>query len=454
MNALTKQPPAYLTTTESEEGILGGLLVAPDQFEIASEIVIAEEFSDPWLGRMFILFGKLYFDGMRAADSGRIMQEFMRAGFPPGYGDATHLFRLTQIATTSFSMPWHCAKVRDGAVLRRIASLASAAAEKVSEVNADPALILEWLGAATNGLASRGQNTGIRVFEDTARDLVAELRAGMAGQQRSTVFTGLPTFDQTSGGFSPGELILLAARTACGKTTMAMQIAAHNAKSQRSTLYVSLEMSDRELVQRILCGATETNSVTIRSGEYTDNDVDNLERAGESYAGMPFFIWSPARATVERILAAARTIKQSRGLELLVVDYLTLVAGSKKKQRYEEIGDIAKGLRAIGKELNVPVIALCQLGREAEDGPPKLRHLRESGDLEQDADIVLFLSPENSENRDRTAFVTAKHRNGPQGKIMLDWDKQRCRFDDSYSRPVEKRTNHTPEFDRYNEGSF
>lgn len=414
-------------TATHERAIIGSLVAFEISAEVASDLVLPEEFEDVYLGRMFLLVQRLRFEGLREGDDVRLITELVNAGLPDDYAGPAALGKFINEACSPQSLPYHAAKVAAGAAVRRVLKLISEAIDKTRDLDVVPADLCEWLAEAAAKLCRReSRGGGVTTFSEVGTELISQLRSQLTGTPQRAIFTGLPVLDDRIGGMAPGELVLLAARPAMGKTTLAMQMAAHNAQNDRDVLYLSLEMSGKELVQRMLCGYCEISSVRIRSGHYSESDVNNMEAALENYNAAPFHIYAPPRATVEHFAAAARSVAARKPLSLIVVDYLTLLSSAQRKNRYQEIGDIAKGLRQLGKELNAPVLALCQLNRDADDGAPKLRHLRESGDLEQDADIVMFIHKE----KDDTQLIVAKHRNGPPGVIRVLWYPKSSRFAD------------------------
>ena len=236
----------------------------------------------------------------------------------------------------------------------------------------------------------------------------------------------------------PGELGILAARPAMGKTALAMQKALHNARQGRRVLFVSLEMRNRELARRLLCQEAELDSRLLRGRRVDAAARARLQAAHEELAGLPIRLWDPASATLAEIRGVARHMRATGGLYLLIVDYLGLIkpsADSKRLQRHEQVQQTSAGLKELAKELCIPVLALCQLNREADGEEPRLSHLRESGAIEQDADMVLLLHhPEREQSKSgnqkkRIAYlIIGKHRHGETGRIKLQWHPSETRF--------------------------
>lgn len=229
----------------------------------------------------------------------------------------------------------------------------------------------------------------------------------------------------------PGEMIVLAARPGCGKTSLAWQICKHNAFRGRNVLFVSLEMRSNELVARTAAGATTVPSSTIRSGNVSADQMSNIESALDELADYPLSIADPATATMEKIKALSRLEKSRRGLQLLVIDYLGLIRHENTKLRkFESMTEISADVKRLAKEIEVPILALCQLNRESDGAEPKLSHLRDSGSIEQDADSVMFLHPED-DKKENFFLIVAKNRHGDTGKVEVQFDAQRTMFTDS-----------------------
>ena len=269
--------------------------------------------------------------------------------------------------------------------------------------------------------------------------------------------TGLNKFDEMTGGLHHGELIILAARPSMGKTALAMNIGEHVSINQKQpVLFVSLEMSGIELADRMLCSLARVNGHRVRNGTISSDDRDKLIQTANDIRGTAVRRRCASR-TVSEIAAAARRIKRREdALGLIVIDYLQLIEPDNSRDpRQEQVAKIARRLKGLARELEVPLLCLSQLNRQAEDSKdhrPKLSHLRESGAIEQDADVVMFVHREEYYHRgdDRAQFagqaevIIAKQRNGPIGDVELTWEADFTRFSD---RAAERHS----EFDDYAE---
>jgi replicative DNA helicase len=269
---------------------------------------------------------------------------------------------------------------------------------------------------------------------------------------------GFRELDAKTAGLHQGELVILAARPSMGKTALAMNIAENVAHQQNvPVLFVSLEMSSLELADRLLCSVARVNGHRLRNGTVSQEDRLRLVDTAEMLSRAPLFVDDSPSRTVTEIAAAARRIKRRHnGLGLLIIDYLQLIEPDNPKDpRQEQVAKIARRLKGMAREMKVPVMCLAQLNRQAEvskDNIPRLSHLRESGAIEQDADVVLFVHREEyysrGEDREQVAgqaqLIVAKQRNGPVGEIPLEWLRDFTRFQD----PVPERLK---DFDHFNE---
>jgi len=275
----------------------------------------------------------------------------------------------------------------------------------------------------------------------TARDAAAEAMTRIYQIRRTGksvgVMTGLPAFDERMGGLFQGELIVLAARTSVGKTSLACQIAEHNAAKGRPVYLVSLEMSKAELATRMLCGTANVDSRQVRRAVVTDAEVNRLADASQPWTDWPMWIHDRAGITVPEIARWARRYRKD-GLALVVVDYLQLLTPSDTRiKRHEQVGQMTRQLKTIARELEVPLLCLAQLNREADDDTtePRLSQFRESGSIEQDCDAALMLwrkvnkDGSDADGDNVVRLLTKKNRNGPTGFVFLNWHPARTRFD-------------------------
>jgi replicative DNA helicase len=252
------------------------------------------------------------------------------------------------------------------------------------------------------------------------------------------VFTGLVVFDEYWGGFCGGDLIVLAARTSIGKTALALGIAEHNAQNGRPVLFITLEMRDSELIDRTLSRLTGCSLAKLRNGQFgesnefrlTAEDFERLNQAADSLEDVGLFVHDRPSIKTSEIRAAAKLTQARHGLSLLVVDMVNLVKpDDPKRDRHEQLGQITRDLKALAKELNVPILLLAQINREAEksSGEPSLIHLKESGSLEENADMVMLLHRADRMTTEGKLIV-AKNRHGQVNKMDLEFVGDEIQF--------------------------
>ena len=420
-DALGGLPPP--SDPDSETALLAAVILDPTNMGKVVDLVSADDFGDPDFGAMFEGLRTLHDAGLPIGDPKVFLPELQRANVPV---DAALVYRLIQEGTPA-NARYYAKQIRRCEMLRRHYRIGWDLLERTTATDADPADIGQWLESR---LATIGQRVADppRQLDEVAGEIIADLRDRDSAAPRG-IMTGLIRHDETTGGWQPGELVILAARPGVGKTALALQVAMHNAMRHRPVLFVSLEMRDRELVTRVLCGRSRVDSRLLRAGDVTPSDLQDLERASTEVDGVPLRIWAPPTATLPLIRAVAKRERVASGLALLAVDYIGLVQpDDRTRPRHEQVAAVSAGLKRLAKELVVPVLALCQLNREADRTEPRLAHLRESGAIEQDADLITFLHRPDSDAR--TTLIVAKHRHGETGKMELAWLPEETRFDD------------------------
>jgi replicative DNA helicase len=271
---------------------------------------------------------------------------------------------------------------------------------------------------------------------DVAQSTLAHILNRTSGADRP--HTGFRTLDEILGGFNDSDVILLAARPSVGKTALAVDIGDNVARAGYPVGMFSLEMSAQQLVMRMVAKHTKISSHRMNLGIITDSELRSIEGFLEEYKKLPFFIDDTGGIHINELKAKARKLKFEANIGLLIIDYLQLITVSKKDSgtREQEVGSISRALKALAKELNIPILCLSQLSRAIEardDKTPRLSDLRESGSLEQDSDIVMFIHSEGAQDGERKIFV-AKHRNGPLGETLLDFESSFSRFKEKDSQ--------------------
>ena len=391
--AAGRVPPHNL---EAEESVLGAMLLSRDAIAAALECCTAEDFYKPAHAHVFAAITSLYTRG-EPADPVTVAEELRRAGLAEAVGDPALLVSL-QVNTPSTANAAHYARiVEELALLRRLVAVAGEIADLGYSVPEDVEQAVDRAETLVFEVAQR------RVVDTLSplRDLLAQSLDHLEHlYEREETITGVPTgyadLDERLAGLQPSNLVVVGARPAMGKTSFALGIVSHAAMAAtKPVLLFSLEMSHLELTQRLLCSEARVDATRMRNGRLLDSDWPKISDAIGRLGDAPIFIDDNPNVTVMDIRAKARRLMARQGLGLVVIDYLQLMTGrTRAENRQVEVSEISRGLKILARELNVPVIALSQLSRNLEmrqDKRPVLADLRESGSIEQDADVVLFI---------------------------------------------------------------
>jgi replicative DNA helicase len=415
---------------EAEESLLGAMLLSREAIASGAEICNSADFYRPAHGHIFDAILSLYAQAS-PADPVTVAEELSRNGLLEMIGGSSALVSL-QAGTPTITNAAHYARiVEEHSLLRRLISVAG----EISEIGYS-------LPEDITSAVDRAEAMMFDVAQRRTADTMMPLRE-LLGQnldrlemlyERGESITGVPSgyfdLDEQLNGLQPNALYIVGARPAMGKSAFALGMAAHAALEQkRPVLFFSLEMSHLELTQRLLCADAKVDSLRMRNGKLQADDWPKITNAVARLADAPIYIDDNPRLTIMEIRGKARRLKAKAGdLGLIVIDYLQLMNGSSKAEnRQVEIAEISRGLKILARELEVPVVALSQLSRTLEsraDKRPMLSDLRESGSLEQDADVVMFLYRDevyNSDSPDRgtAEIIVAKHRSGPVGTTRL-----------------------------------
>ncbi len=436
LNGLERLPPHNL---EAEQSVLGSLLIDRDAIIKVASFVKPEDFYQPGNGAIYRAILDLY-NRREPTDFITLSDELTRREKLDQVGGVAYLTALLNAVPTAVHVEYYGRIVERTATLRR---LIDAGTEIVGIGYRDGVETEDALDAAERAIFEVSQKRQTKDFVSIAEvldkffdqiDYLQQHRGDVVG-----VPTGYADMDQLTGGLQRSDLIILAARPSMGKTSLALGMAYGSAVSHGKTVGIfSLEMSAEQLVQRLLSMETGVDSHRLRLGQIDDGEWDRISRAFGRLAEAKIYIDDQAGAGVMDVRSKARRLQAEHGLDLVVVDYLQLMSGRRSENRVQEISEISRGLKGLARELNVPVIALSQLSRAVEsraDHRPMLSDLRESGSIEQDADIVMFIYreekyEEDTEKKGIAEIIVAKHRNGPVGSINLRFFDRTARFAD------------------------
>ncbi|HXW78339.1 MAG TPA: replicative DNA helicase [Acidimicrobiales bacterium] len=432
---LERVPPHDLS---AEESLLGAMLLSRDAIASAVERCRTEDFYRPAHGHIFEAICSLYAQG-EPADPVTVADELNRADLLDAAGGAGNLIAVQANTPAIANAARYARIVEEHALLRRLISVAGEIAEMGYSLPEDVTAAMDRAEAMVFDVVEHRVTDSLKPLREL---LAVSLDHLEALYNRGDTITGLPTgyadLDERLSGLQPSSLVIVGARPSMGKTSFALGLAAH-AAVERSlpVLLFSLEMSHLELTQRLLCSEARVDSSRMRNGKLHESDWPKIVQAIGKLGEAPLFIDDNANLTVMEIRAKARRLKSREGLGLIVVDYLQLMSGhGPAENRQVEVSEISRGLKILARELGVPVVALSQLSRSLEtrsDKRPVLADLRESGSLEQDADVVLFIYRDevyNKESADKgtAEIIIAKHRNGPTGMTQLAFLDHYTRF--------------------------
>ncbi len=425
----------------AEQSALGGMLLSKDAVADVMETVNADDFYIPKHEVVFRAVHDLYARG-EPTDVIAVTDELTKTGSVQRAGGAEYLHTLTGIVPTAANAGYYASIVAEKAVLRRlveagtrIVQMGYASEGEVTDlVNHAQAEIYN----VTGGNEAEDFVALVDVLEDTVNEI--EVNGGRDGEMAG-VPTGFRELDDVTNGLHPGQLIIIAARPGLGKSTLALDFARHAAVSAREpAIFFSLEMGRNEIATRLLAAETSIPMNTLRRGDLDQRDWDRIAIArSRVIADAPLYIDDSPNMTLVEIRAKCRRLSQRSGLKLIVIDYLQLMTSGKKvESRQQEVSEFSRALKLLAKELQVPVVALSQLNRNSEqrsDKRPALADLRESGSLEQDADMVILLHRDDAFERDapptgEADLIIAKHRNGPTKTIKVAFSGMHSRFSD------------------------
>ena len=436
---IDRVPPQNI---EAEQAVLGAMMIDKEAISKATEILRENDFYRQDHRAVYQVIVDL-FSKNQAVDMVTVTEALKREGKLEDVGGIQFITYLANAVPTAANISYHAKIVEEKSLLRQLISVSTQIAGAGYEGTEDVNSLLDNAERMILGVSERKISRDFAPIKEvvmSAVDRIDELynkKGGITG-----IATGFIDFDHLTSGLQPSDLILIAARPSMGKTALVLNMAQHVAiREKKAVAFFSLEMSKEQLVQRMLCSEASIDSSRLRIGELEDNDWEKLIWAADSLSRAEIFIDDTPGITVMEMRAKARRLKVEHNLQLIVIDYLQLMQGSGKKSgenRQQELSDISRSLKALARELNVPVIALSQLSRGPESRTnrrPMLSDLRESGSLEQDADLVAFLyrddyyNPE-SEKKNITELLIAKNRNGPTETVELYFHKNFTRFTD------------------------
>ena len=432
---------------EAEQSVLGAMLIDKEAIAKATEILSAEDFYREAHRVIFSAMLEIY-NKNEAVDMITVTDILRRDNKLEDVGGIAYITSLANVVLTAANVKYHAEIVAEKSVLRQLVKVSTEIAAMGYEANDEVGVLLDTAESRILEISNRKKRADFTPISAVLMDSVQNIekllnnKGGLTG-----IPTGFNDLDKLTSGLHPSDFIILAARPSMGKTALALNIVQNVALrahkrvggDPRSVAFFSLEMSKEQLVNRMLCAEANIDSQRLRIGEMKEDDWTHLWDACDVMSKAKIYIDDTAGITVMDMRSRARRLKAEHGLDLIVVDYLQLMQGSGKRNtsgdRQQEVSEISRSLKALARELDVPVLALSQLSRGVEARQvkrPMLSDLRESGSLEQDADIVAFLYREDYYNpeteKKHTELIIAKHRNGPVDTVNLFFHKQFTKF--------------------------
>lgn len=433
---IDKLPPQNI---EAEQSILGAILIDNEALTKALEVIDPDDFYKQSHRKIFQAMIEL-FERSEPIDLITLTNNMKKQDELDTVGGVSYLSSLVNMVPTAANIKYHSKIVREKGLLRNLLRSATEIASRVYEDNLEAEELVDYAERSIFDISDKKIKASFVTLKEVIKgsfEMIEHLY-----DNKETV-TGIPSgfkdLDNLTTGFQKGDLIVVGGRPSMGKTAFALNVAQYvGLESKEPVAIFSLEMAKEQLAFRMLCSEAMVNSSSIRKGFIQKGDWHKLTAAASRLTGAPIFIDDSSGITVLELRAKARRLKMEHGLSLVIVDYLQLMRSKGSFERREqEISDISRSLKALAKELSVPVIAVSQLNRSVEQRRPPtpiLADLRESGAIEQDADVILFLyrdevyNKDNSANKGEAEVIIAKQRNGPTGLVKLTFDSSCTRF--------------------------
>ncbi|WP_024865443.1 replicative DNA helicase [Butyrivibrio sp. FCS014] len=425
---------------EAEQSVVGAMLIDRDAIEVASEIINSGDFYNKQLGTLFETMVELNKEGS-AVDVVTLQNRLREKNVPPQVSSAEFIASLVQAVPTSANVKYYANIVSDKSTLRKLIHFGE---DTINSCYTEADDVTAIIDGVEKGIYQINRRKNLNDFVPIDEVVMNALnRIEQASRMKGNVTglsSGFTDLDYKTAGFHNSDLVLIAARPAMGKTAFVLNIAEYMAfRSNKCVAIFSLEMSKEQLVNRLLSMESHVDSQHIRTGNMTEMDWENLIESAGVVGRSRLIIDDTPGITIQELRSKCRKYKMEHGLDIIMIDYLQLMSGSGGKSsesRQQEISEISRSLKALARELDVPVIALSQLSRAVESRPdhrPMLSDLRESGAIEQDADMVMFIYRDDYYNKDTekkgiSEIIIAKQRSGPIGTVELVWLPEYTKF--------------------------
>lgn len=425
---------------EAEQSVIGSMLMDKDAIAAAAELLTGEDFYQKQYAIMFDAIIEL-FGRDKPVDLVTLQDKLVRDNAPPEMQSLEFIKDILNTVPTSANVKSYAEIVRDKAVLRRLIRSSEGIIQKCYDQTEETEDILEETEKTVFDILKKKGAHDFVPIEEVALAVFQKIQEASKNKGHVTgVATGFTDLDYMTTGLQPSDLVLIAARPSMGKTAFVLNMVEYmGLKKGRSCMIFSLEMSKEQLVNRLYSMDSGIDAQVLRTGELAENDWSRLVESVDRVGSSKILIDDTPGITAAELRSKCRKVKLERGLDIVIIDYLQLMSGSGKRSsdsRQQEISDISRSLKALARDLECPVVALSQLSRACEtrnDKRPMLSDLRESGAIEQDADIVMFLYRDEYYNPDtehpgEAEVIIAKQRNGPIGTVSLYWQSATTRF--------------------------
>ena len=422
----------------AEQSTLGGMLISMDAVAVVNEYVKSHDFYAPKHEFIYDAIMNLFAKG-EPVDAISVNAELTRNGNLVRAGGADYIHSLTSIVPTAANVAYYAKIVQEKSTLRKLVEVGTRIAQMGYLAEGEIEDLINTAQADVYAVGTKALSDEYSSLSTSIDAAITEMEiAEASGDDIVGVPTGFHELDEKTHGLHGGQMIIVAARPAVGKSTFALDIARNGAiKHKKPVLFFSLEMSKAEIAMRMLSAEAEIHLSKMRGGNLSSEEWKKLASVRGRINDSPLFIDDSPNLTMVEIRAKSRRLAQNLGLELIVIDYLQLLSSGKKvESRQQEVSEFSRSIKLLAKELDIPVIAIAQLNRNSEqkaDKKPEISHLRESGSLEQDADVVILLHRDDMGQRDHPRagegdIILAKQRNGPTGTIEVMFQGQYSRF--------------------------
>ena len=430
---------------EIEKAIVGAMLIDGRAVDRAIELLGKDSFYERRHGHIFSAIVTLSESG-KAVDQLTVGEQLTRRGQLDMIGGVVYLAELAGGVASAANVEYHAEIVMERALGRSLIDASAEISRRAYQAQTRSDELLDWAEQRIFSLSERRLGQGPESIDSVLVQTIEQIEAARLSRSAvSGIDTGFTDLNALTSGFQPGDLIILAARPSVGKTALALSFACRAAVTHNvGVLIFSLEMTKTQVAQRLLCIETRVDLKKLRTGSMVDEDWKHLTRNLGRLAQAPIHIDDTSQLTVLEARAKARRLQREHGVDLIIVDYLQLMTTHESVgSREQEVSRISRGLKALAKELKVPVLALSQLSRAVEsrtDKRPMLSDLRESGSIEQDADVVMFIyrpevyglkSPDGASLQGEAEIIIGKQRNGPVGSVPLMWNAESASFENA-----------------------